>query len=136
MSPKLIDWEGEWVPKISKIWMLARIEFRTKNLWIFRSIFEKNMKKAFPKKMFFSFAFFYRFWWGLGTNLEGFWEGFGASWSLLNRFFASLFGACIWHTLWKGSWSLLGSILARFGEIWEGSGEDLGSQICVFFRLW
>ena len=112
MSQKVMDWEGERVPKINQIWMLARIKNRSKNWLISRSKFGK-MKKTHPKIMFFSLAFCYRFWRGLGRVL-------GGVWSLLGHFLASLFDAFIWNALQKGSWRLLGSILARFWRVWGG----------------
>ena len=106
--------------------MLKRLKNQAKKQWILRSKSRKIDRKTFPKNMFFSTAFFYQFWEGLGKVLGGFGEGFGGSWRLLGRFWASFLGVCIWSALWKGSWGLLGSILGRFGGVWGGSGEGFG----------
>ena len=63
MSPKLRDWEGERVPKIDGMWMLAYIKNSTQNGWFGRPKFKKIVRKTIPKTMHFSHAFFYRFHW-------------------------------------------------------------------------
>ena len=56
---------------------------------------QKNREKTVPKTMFFSIAFFYRFWEGLGRFWDAFGRGFRASWSFLDGFLASFFkGLC------------------------------------------
>ena len=66
-------------------------------------------------------------WTGLGLLLGGvwggFWEGFGGFGSLLGFFLVSFFHAFIWDGLPKGSWRLLGSILARFEGVWKDFGR-------------
>ena len=77
---------------------------------------------------------------GLGRILGRFWERFGGFLAPLGPLLASFFGACILNALQKGSWRLLGWILAPFSRVWEGSGEDFrgvlggfgGSKIAVF----
>ena len=86
MHPKLMDWEGERVPKIDEIWMLACIKNSLKNRWLWRPKLKNIMKKTLPKTMYFSHAFFNGFWRGLGRVLGGFWEGLGAPWRLLEHF--------------------------------------------------
>jgi hypothetical protein len=81
-----------------------------KNRWIFRSKIRKFLKKSGSKAMFFSTAFFYGFWEGLGRVWGGFWEGFGGSWRILGHFLRSIFEATMQNALQKGSWRLLGSI--------------------------
>ena len=61
MYPKLRDWEGERVPKIDEIWMLACIKKSMQNKWFWRPKFKKIVKKTVPRTMYFSHAFFYRF---------------------------------------------------------------------------
>ena len=64
----------------------------------------------------------------LGRAWGGFWEGFGSFGGLLGNFLASFLHACIWNGLQKGSWRLLGSILAGFQWVWEGFWEGLGKD--------
>ena len=71
MRPKLMDWEGERVPKINEIWMLACIKNSLKNRWFWRPKLKNLVKKTFPKTIYFSHAFFDRFWRGLGRVLGG-----------------------------------------------------------------
>ena len=66
MHPKLMDWEGERVPKINEIWMLACIKNSLKNTWFRRPKFNKITKKMIPKTMYFLHAFLNRLWRGLG----------------------------------------------------------------------
>ena len=61
MRPKLMDWEGERLPKIDEIWMLACINNSLKNRWFWRPALKNIVKKALPKTMYFSHAFFSRF---------------------------------------------------------------------------
>ena len=79
MSSKLMDWEGERVPKIDEIWMLACIKKSLKNRWFWRPKSKKILEKTHPERMYFSHAFFNGFWRGLGMVLDGFWKGFGTS---------------------------------------------------------
>ena len=83
MSQKTMDWEGERVPKIDEIWMLACIKNSMRNGWFLRPKFKKIVKKTFPKTVFFSHVFLIGFGKGLGRDLGGFWEGFGTSWASL-----------------------------------------------------
>jgi len=103
MSLKLMDWEGERVPKIDENWMLACIKKSLKNRWFWRPKSQKIVKKTVKKIIYFSHAIFNRFWEGLGRVLGRFWEGFGGSWPLLGHFLASFFGACIRNALQQGS---------------------------------
>ena len=91
MRPKLMDWEGERLPKIDEIWMLACIKNSLKNRWLWRPKFKKIVKKTLPKTMYFSHAFFNRFWRGLGRVLGGFWEGFGSSLASLGALLSFFF---------------------------------------------
>ena len=91
MSPKLMDWEGERVPKISENWMLACIKKSLKNRWFRRPKLKKIVKKTVPKTMYFLHAFFSRFWRGLGRVLGGFWEGFGSSLAFLGALLSLFF---------------------------------------------
>ena len=91
MCPKLRDWEGERVPKIDEIWMLACIKNSMQNGWFGRPKFKKIVKKTFPKTMFFSHTFFNGFWKGLGRDLGGFWEGFGTFWASLEALLGLFF---------------------------------------------
>ena len=86
MYPKLRDWEGERVPKIDEIWMLACIKNSMQNRWFWRPKFKKNVKKTVPRNMYFSHAFFYRFRRGLGRFLGRFGMGLGVPWRLLGHF--------------------------------------------------
>ena len=61
MIQNVMDWEGERVSKINKIWMLARIENQLKKLWFSRSKLKKITNKTLSKSMVSSLAFFYRF---------------------------------------------------------------------------
>jgi len=65
---------------------------------------------------------------GLGRVLGGVWRVLAS----LGRLFAVFFGACIRHAFQKGSWRLLGWILAPFSRFWEGSGEDFGGVLGGF----
>ena len=64
--------------------------------------------------------------------MEEFWEGFRAFLASLGPLLASFFGACILNALRKGSWRLLGWILAPFWRVWEGSGEGFGRDLGEF----
>ena len=81
-----MDGEGEMVPKINRIWMLARIENSLKNRWFWRPKLKNDVKKTLPKTMYFSYAFFNRFSRGLGRVLGGFGRGLGPPWRLLGHF--------------------------------------------------
>ena len=91
MHPKLMDWEGERVPKISEIWMMACIKNSLKNRWFWRSKLKRIVKKTLPKTMYFSHAFFNGFWGGLGRVWGGFWEGFGGPLASLGAFLSLFF---------------------------------------------
>ena len=81
MHPKLMDWEGERVPKINEIWMLACIKNSLKNRWFRKPKFKKTTEKTLP--------------WVLKSILERFWEGFGRPKWFQNRDFWYFFGyAC------------------------------------------
>ena len=86
MRPKLMDWEGEKLPKIDEIWMLARIKNSLKNRWFWRPQLKKIITKTLPQTISFSHAFFIDF----GEVLGGFWEslgrGLGDPWRLLGHF--------------------------------------------------
>ena len=70
MRPKLMDWEGERLPKIDEIWMLARIKNSLKNRWLWRPKLKNIMKKNASKNdVFFACVFKW--------ILESFGEGFG-----------------------------------------------------------
>ena len=93
MSLKLMDWEGERVPKIDEFWMLACMKNSLKNRWFWRPKLKKIVKKAVPKTIYFLHVFFNGFWRGLGRVLGGFGEGVGGSWRPLGHFLASSFEA-------------------------------------------
>ena len=93
MRPKLMDWEGERLPKIDEIWMLARIKTSLKNRWFWKPKLKKIMKKVLPKTMFFSRAFWNRFSKGLGRVRRGFGRGLGPPWPLLGHCRSSFFQA-------------------------------------------
>ena len=137
MSPKLMDWEGEWVPKVIEIWMLACINKSLKNRWVWRPTLKKIVEKTFPKTTYFSHAFFNRFWRGLGRVLGGFWEGFGSSLASLGALLSLFFLRLCCQEGPRGSkrWprGLLGSIWDAFGRVF---GRGLGGfwrSKCVFF---
>ena len=83
-------------------------------MMVFEVQIEENHENDAFKNSFFSLAFFYRFWGGVGTVLGGFWEGIGGFVASLGPLLASFFDAYILNALQKGSWNLLGSILAPF----------------------
>ena len=83
MHPRLMDWEGERVPKINEIWMLACIKNSLKNSWFRRPKFKKITKKTIPKTMYFLHAFFKSI---LERFGEGFGRGLGPPWRLLGHF--------------------------------------------------
>ena len=95
MRPKLMDWEGERVPKNDEIWMLACIKKSMQNRWFWRPKFKKIVKNRAPKTMYFSHAFFLsileRFGEGFGKVLGRFWKLLGVSWDTFMLFFARLF---------------------------------------------
>ena len=97
---------------------------------------QKNREKSVSKTMFFSIAFFYQFWEGLGRVWGGFWEGVGAFLASLGPLLASFFSACSWNALWEGSWRLLGWFWEGFGRgwggVWEGSGRVWELKFDVF----
>ena len=119
MHPKLMDWEGERVPKINEIWMLAWFKNSLKNNWFRRPKFKKITKKTIPKTMYFLHAFFHRFWKGLGRVLGEVWDLLGVSWGTFKRLFSRL---CCQEDP-RGFKRRPGSLL---GSIWHGFGEVLG----------
>ena len=133
MHPKLMDWEGERVPKINEIWMLACIKKSLKNSWFRRPKFKKITKKTIPKTMYFLHAFFNRFWRGLGRVLGEVWDLLGVSWSTFKRLFSRL---CCQEGPRGGqeaSWVRFSMVLDRF---WEGFGRPKWtkkSKFLVFF---
>ena len=64
-----------------------------------------------------------------------FWEGFRGFGGLLGNFLASFLHACIWNGLQKGSWRLLGSILAGFHWVWEGFWKGFGKDFSGFWAI-
>ena len=87
MHPKLMDWEGERVPKNNEIWMLACIKKSLKNKWFRRSEFQENHEKNDSKNhVFFACV--------LKSILErfggGFWERFGTSLASLGALLSNL----------------------------------------------
>ena len=107
MRPKLMDWEGEGVPKNDEIWMPAGIKKSLKNKWFGMPKLQKIVKKTVRKITYFSHAIFNRFWRGLGRVLGGVWEGFGEG---LGRF---------------------GWILRGLGPLWALLG--LSARFCAYF---
>ena len=71
---------------------------------------ENHEHNAFKNIFFFACVFLSNF----GGGWGGYWEGFGGFVASLGPLLASFFGAYILNALQKGSWSLLGSILAPF----------------------
>jgi len=84
-----MDWEGERLPKIDEIWMLARIKHSLKNRWFWKPTLKNIVTKTLPKTMYFSHAFLNGFWRALGRVLGGFWEVLGVSWATFLRLFSS-----------------------------------------------
>ena len=136
MHPKLLDWEGERVPKINEIWMLACIKNSLKNSWFRRPKFKKITKKTIPKTMYFLHAFLNRFWRGLGRVLGEVWDLLGVSWGTFKPLFLRL---CCQEGS-RGSKrrprGLLGSISEGFrrvlGRVWEAKMVKI-SRFLVFF---
>ena len=127
MHPKLMDWEGERVPKINEIWMLACINNSLKNKWLRRPKFKKITKKTIPKTMYFSHAFFYRFRRGLRRVLGGFWESFGRPLAFLGALSSLFFQGLFAKRAQEGPRGGQEVSWARFGRVWSGLGKGLGS---------
>ena len=119
MHPKLMDWEGERVPKNNEIWMLACIKNSLKNSWFRRPKFKKITNKTIPQTMYFLLAILNRFWRGLGRVLGEVWDLLGVSWSTFKRLFSRL---CCQEGP-RGSKKRPRDFL---GSIWDGFGEVLG----------
>ena len=119
MHPKLMDWEGERVPQINEIWMLACIKNSLKNSWFRRPKFKKITKKTIPKTMYFLDAFLNRFRRGLGRVLGEVWGLLGVSWGTFKRLFSRL---CCQEDP-RGFKRRPGGLL---GSIWHGFGKVLG----------
>ena len=119
MRPKLMDWEGERVPKINEIWMLACIKNSLKNRWFWKPKLEKILKKTLPKTMYFSHAFFNGFSKGLGRVLGSVWDLLGVSWGTLKPLFLRL--CCQEGPRGPKRWPR-----GLLGPIWDGFGEVLG----------
>ena len=130
MCPKLMDWEGDRVPKINEIWMLACMKNSMKNWWFGKPKLKKIVKKTLPKTIYFLHAFFYRFWRGLGRVLGRFWEGFGrvlaSPGPLFYGFFGCLYLECSPKGVFQSPGLDFGSIFKGLGRVWEGIGEVLG----------
>ena len=123
MCPKLRDWEGERVPKIDEIWMLACIKNSMQNRWFWRPKFKKIVKKRVPKTMYFSHAFFLsileRFGEDFGTVLGEVWELLGVSWGTFKPLFSKLFCQ-------EGPRGSNRRPRGLLGSIWDGFGRVLG----------
>ena len=109
-----MGWAGEKASKINEIFMLERDRKSFKIWWFSLPKSRKRERNTLRTTLFFSLVFCNGFWVGLERVLGGFWEAFGGSWGLLGQFLASFFEACIQNALQKGSWRLLGWILAPF----------------------
>ena len=99
----------------------------------------KNREQTVPKMMFFSIAFSYRFWDGLGRVLGWFGEGFGTLLGgdlepvglSLAVFLLLFLRLCAQEGLRgpkRRPRALLGSILVGFGGVLGGVWEDFGAQ--------
>ena len=125
MILKLMDWEGERVPKIDESWMLACFEKSLINKWLRKPKFQKILKITLPKTMYFLHAFFNRFLERFGAGLG---RGLGPPWRLLGHFKASFFKASLPRgpkRVQEAAKRPLGLDLAWF---WTGFGKGLGSQ--------
>ena len=76
----------------------------------------------------------------LGAVLRGSWGNLGASWALLEAFWASWRGlggilGGTWSIL-EGFWSLLGTLSAHHGASWESLGSVLGGLGGFQRRFW
>ena len=122
MRPKLMDWEGERVPKISENWTLACIKKSLKNRWFWRSKIEENLEKNGSKDfIFFAYVFesiLERFGAGFGRVLGGVRELLGVSWGTFKLLFLRL---CCQEGP-RGSKRRPRGLL---GSIWDGFGEVL-----------
>ena len=126
MRPKLMDWEGERLPKIDEIWMLARIKNSLKNRWFWKPTLKNIVTKTLPKTMYFSHAFLNRFWRGLGRVLGGFWEVLGVSWTTFLCLFLVLVFGMLSNRGPRGSW-------AGFWFHFQGFGKGLGRILGGFW---
>ena len=128
MSLKLMDWEGERVPKIDEFWMPACIKKSLKIRWFWKPKLKKIVKKTFPKTIYLLHAFLNRFWRGLGRVLGGVWELLGVSWATFKLLFLSV---CCQEGP-RGSKrrprDLLGSIWVGPGGVLEGFGRPKWSK--------
>ena len=127
MCPKLKDWEGERVPKINKIWMLACITTPMENGRLWMPKFKKNVKKTVPRNMYFSHAFFLsileRFGKGVGRVLGELWEALGVSWATFKPLFSKLFCQEGPGGSKRRPRGLLGSIWKGLERFWERFGR-------------
>ena len=130
MCPKLMDWEGERVRKISEIWMLACINNSLKNRWFQKPKIKKIAKKTIPKTMYFSHMFSNGFWSGLGRVLGGVWELLGVSCGTFKPLFLRLCGQEGPRGGQEVSWARFGMVLERF---WEGFGRPKWSTNRYFW---
>ena len=141
MIQNVMDWEGERVPQINKIWMLARIENQLKKLWFSRSKLKNITNKTLSKSMVSSLAFFYRFGAGFGGVWGGFWGGvwrlWGVPWAAFGFIFCCLYLECSPKGLLEPPGFDFGSILDGLGGVWgafwEGFGRVWSIQNCSFF---
>ena len=124
MHPKLMGSEGERIPKINEIWMLACIKNSLKNSWFRRPKFKKITKKTVPKAMYFLHAFFKI---DFGEVWGGFWERFGTCLASLGALLSIFFQGFVAERTQEGprggqeaSWARFSMVLDRF---WEGFGR-------------
>jgi hypothetical protein len=137
MRPKLMDWEGERLPKIDEIWMLPRIKNSLKNRWFWKPTLKNIVTKTLPKTMYFSHAFLNGFWRVLGRVLGVFWDGFGRSLASLGPLFCVFFQGFVAKRVQEAAKRSLG---LDFGGFQTGFGKGLGGHngqnIEIFGIFW
>ena len=137
MRPKLMDWEGERLPKIDEIWMLPRIKNSLKNRWFWKPTLKNIVTKTLPKTMYFSHAFLNGFWRVLGRVLGVFWEGFGRSLASLGPLFGVFFQGFVAKRAQEGPRGGQEVSWARFRRVsdgfWEGFGRPKWSKYRDFW---
>ena len=141
MCPNLRDWEGERVPKIDAIWMLAYIKNSMQNRWFWKLKIKKIVKKKNSSKnhVFFACVFLLmleRFGEDFGKVLGEVWELLGVSWATFKALFSRLLSKEGPRESKRWPRGLLGSIWGGFGRVLGRFGSPKWKKLKFVVFFW